>query len=201
MIKEYNTEIHFTYRCDNNCIFCSVKRNLHKEQSTQTIKKGILLAKGCKRLIISGGEPTLRKDFLNLIKYARKYHNLIMVETCGTKKDVLINAIKKGYIDEIRIPFHAHNSRLYEKITKNKKSFIRVYQLLEELKKFKLKIYTNTVINKINLNKLPEIVKLIENKFLWIDKIQLSYIRFYKFSHSKDIIIPMEKIKVRFLNV
>ena len=52
--------------CNNNCIFCSVKNKANVNLSTSEIKKRIQDAKmkGYKRIEFSGGEPTIRKDFL-----------------------------------------------------------------------------------------------------------------------------------------
>ncbi|MCD4694448.1 radical SAM protein, partial [bacterium] len=61
------------YACNNNCIFCldSNKRNL-PQRSTNEIKKDILASRenGATYLELIGGEVSIRKDSLELIKFS-----------------------------------------------------------------------------------------------------------------------------------
>ncbi len=98
-----------THRCNLNCIHCSVDaKNLLEDDffNTKQIKDIIDKIVECnpKAIIFTGGEPLVRKDFLEILKYtSQKYTGTISLMTNGT----LINDENVhdliGYIQNIDI--------------------------------------------------------------------------------------------------
>jgi len=73
ILKMDKAIIKLGYGCNNECSFChSRAKKKYGESSLDSIKRKIVLAKangiGC--ILFSGGEPTLRKDIKDIIKYA-----------------------------------------------------------------------------------------------------------------------------------
>ena len=60
-------------KCNNNCIFCSVKNRDIVDISTQEAKNNILQAKhrGFTKIQFTGGEPTIRPDLISIIKFSK----------------------------------------------------------------------------------------------------------------------------------
>lgn len=58
-----------TARCDNDCKYCFGPKNI-KEMSFSKLKKmfKLLYEKGAKAILLTGGEPLIRKDFEKIIK-------------------------------------------------------------------------------------------------------------------------------------
>ena len=72
--KRVDTRITFiplTTRCNNNCISCPAPiKKIEKDQSLANIKKKIdSILDYSSHISFNGGEPTLRKDLLRILKY------------------------------------------------------------------------------------------------------------------------------------
>lgn len=63
--------LQITRRCNLECIYCSEDLQL-KEYDTEVVKKMIDNLTGVNRIIVSGGEPTLRKDLAEILHYIKK---------------------------------------------------------------------------------------------------------------------------------
>ena len=103
--KPLNAQIELTLRCNARCVFCSIwekdfQTEVHNEMSTAQIKRIIdgLDRLGVTVISFTGGEPTLRKDFGEIITYASKKGILTGMATNGY---FLYDLIKDGKIDDI----------------------------------------------------------------------------------------------------
>lgn len=97
-----------TNRCNLNCIHCSVNAQLSIEEdylNTECIFRIIDKIKeyNPKNLIFTGGEPLLRKDFIEILKYTSKvYSGNISIMTNGTlisRKNVKVLSLLLNCID------------------------------------------------------------------------------------------------------
>lgn len=197
-------EIHITEKCMYDCEFCSVSKREKKEPSLVEIKKDIELASknGFKKITLSGGEPLLRNDLVEIVNYANEYYEDVFLETHGfnlTEKKVK-NLVSFG-LTGIKLSCHSNNPLTYEKITGNKNSYYHTKKALKLLKSIssKIDISTNTVITKSNYKHLREIIKWIHSLNPYLEYIRVSYPRFYNFNelgnYSKENIVPLPKIK------
>ena len=126
MLSEISIEI--LQRCPNRCIYCSSHSN---PQAThiipfEIIKNVIDDAKslGCKTVCLSGGEPFLHPQILNIISYIAKQQLICYVYTSGIymKNEVYsslpneyIEAIR-GMVDKVIFNVEADSSVLYDQI-------------------------------------------------------------------------------------
>ena len=104
-----------TYRCDSRCSMCHIWKNpTHPDYEVDqaTLEK---LPGGFDHINLTGGEPTLRKDLLELCHVLRPKTHTLEVSTNGLHGDVL-ERIVKAYPDvKIRISvegFEATNNRI-----------------------------------------------------------------------------------------
>jgi len=86
MIKK--TVVFTGYTCNNKCIFCcnENKRGAYEDKKTDELKRNILEARrrGSSYLEIIGGEPTLRKDIVEIVSFAKSCgFKTIMFSTNG----------------------------------------------------------------------------------------------------------------------
>lgn len=61
-----------TYRCNAHCEMCQIwkkRKEIHKEIGAEILEK---LPNGLKKINISGGEPGLRKDLLDIVSVIHK---------------------------------------------------------------------------------------------------------------------------------
>ena len=126
MLSEISIEI--LQRCPNRCIYCSSHSN---PQAThlipfEIIKNVIDEAKslGCKTVCLSGGEPFLHPQILDIISYIAKQQLTCYVYTSGIyMKDEVYSSLPNEYIEAIRgmvvkviFNVEADSSTLYDKI-------------------------------------------------------------------------------------
>lgn len=126
MLSELSIEI--LQRCPNRCIYCSSHSN---PQAThiipfEIIKNVIDDAKslGCKTVCLSGGEPFLHPQILDIISYIAKQQLTCYVYTSGIyMKDEVYSSLPNEYIEAIRgmvdkviFNVEADSSTLYDQI-------------------------------------------------------------------------------------
>lgn len=126
MLSEISIEI--LQRCPNRCIYCSSHSN---PQAThiipfEIIKNIIDDAKslGCKTVCLSGGEPFLHPQILDIISYIAKQQLICYVYTSGIyMKDKVYSSLPNEYIEAIRgmvdkviFNVEADSSTLYDQI-------------------------------------------------------------------------------------
>ncbi|GKX30414.1 heme d1 biosynthesis radical SAM protein NirJ2 [Vallitalea longa] len=95
-----------TSRCNLRCEFCYEKQDNRKELSKDQIKHIIKFLKdnGCRTLMISGGEPLLRKDIYEIIEYASSNKIKTKLATNGTLLNCSVaNRLKESGLDDIYI--------------------------------------------------------------------------------------------------
>lgn len=138
------------------------KRNL-PARTTEKIIKEIYSAKqkGTDYLEIIGGEPTIRPDFLQLVRTAKKLKfKYIVIATNGRMfSDIRFakNAIRAG-LTNIIFSIHGHNAKLHESLTQSPGSFSQLIEGVKNLRKSGFKnINGNTTIVKQNMKYLKDI--------------------------------------------
>jgi MoaA/NifB/PqqE/SkfB family radical SAM enzyme len=167
-----------TYKCNLRCKSCNLwnikeKSNLGDNLTISQYKKLFkeLRTLNIFKLVISGGEPFLKKDINKIIKAAKNNGLSIYITTNGT----LLNREKikfliKNQVDEILFSLDSPNQRVHDRIRGVKGTFERVITNIKildlEKKKNKYKkprIIINSVISKYNINQLNEIFDLFKN--------------------------------------
>jgi MoaA/NifB/PqqE/SkfB family radical SAM enzyme len=175
-------EFHISYKCFNNCIFCSESDQLQRFKNKFVAKEEILkrLQKYCKRgfehVSFTGGEPTLHPDFVEIIRTAKSLGYRTYVSSNGG-----LFYLKHfcdqvcPYLDEICFSLHGHNAKLHQTHTRNTESFTRLVKALENIENSSQNIYglINIVVTKYNLAFLCEIVDFI-SKYRKIQHVLIS---------------------------
>src|ERR1700745_2404131 len=74
-----------TYRCNERCVHCYLDHDDHGEMTTDEIKDVLdqLAEAGTFFLTFSGGEVFMRRDFLQLVEYARRLQFNVRIKTNG----------------------------------------------------------------------------------------------------------------------
>ncbi len=200
--KNQEVEIHLTDFCPHNCVFCSVKKHVKPEPKFKEIEKKLKLIKRFRKLVLSGGEPLLRKDLIEIIQSIKKHQKNICLETnaiyLNNKK---IRELISAGLTEFKISFHSSNKKEYESIVRKKGSFSKIIKVFKILRVYqnKIKISTNTVITKYNKNSLEKTIKYLEKNFPYIVEMRISYPRFYRIknkqNYSKKYLVSLPKIR------
>lgn len=174
--KIKKTVIILGYQCNNNCIFC-IYRGIYGEKdkrelsrTTSEIKRDIILAKasGTTYLEFIGGETTLRKDFLEILEFAKKVKFETVSITTNGRMFAYLDYAKKALdagITSLVFSIHGHNAKLHDSLTQAEGSFDQLIQGIANVKKLGFtSIGSNTTIIKNNLAFLPKIGEFIFKK-------------------------------------
>ena len=122
-------------------------------------------AKTYGRLILSGGEVSLEKNFLSFVSYAKdsRAYEHIRLQTNGFRfaDRSFTEAVINAGIDEFYVSVQGHNTGLVENISRREGSFNELVSGLENIKGFGATLMTNTVILSENVLYLPKITDFI----------------------------------------
>lgn len=169
MPSQYFYIITVGFRCNNNCLMCSVD-NFRKKFSDRTtddiiaeLRRGRSL--GFESVEFTGGEPTVRPDFLFLVYEAKKLgYKIINTGTNGrvfSYTKFCREAFKRG-LTGVNFALHGSSARLHDAITRTPGSFRQSIQGIKNvLKEPTLKdVYLLSVIFRLNLEDVGGLVKL-----------------------------------------
>ena len=104
MLKDLCFEVIHT--CPNNCKFCSSNSSINATKiiSLDTFKKTInhfMKNGGIEEISISGGEPFLHPDLMEMVRFCKNLNIRTVIFTSGIKKSRTLSEFEKNfYIDE-----------------------------------------------------------------------------------------------------
>ena len=154
------------YTCNNKCVHCFVEYKKTEIEDLTLNKLKELIDPLDKRtiVVVTGGEPTLRVDLPDILKYIKDHGNESDIQTNGFKFGDIEYARKLApFIDSLTIPIHSSNMSVFDSITQVPGSGEYTIQGLRNLKKLGVRISTQTVINQLNYRTLPETFDLIQS--------------------------------------
>jgi len=156
-----------TFRCNLKCAHCYVAYDPKKKEMTYKEICYILdeiTEAGCLWLLITGGEPFVRDDFLDIYTYAKKKGLLVTLFTNGT----LITPKVADYLKEwppfvVEITLYGITKETYEKVTGVAGSFERCIKGMDLLLKRKIPLKLKTTVMTLNRYEVWEIKKYVED--------------------------------------
>lgn len=177
-------DIKLGYECNNNCRHCVIALQREKtidirgnyNRYTNECCDEILKSKnkGYNSVVITGGEPLIRNDILEILKYAKDIGLKIFMQSNGRLLNDNSFALNvNSYVDAYTIALHGSCSFIHDKITEAEESFNETVAGLRNLVDLNAKIFIKTVISNYNYTDLLNIIKLIDR--LGIKKINLAF--------------------------
>jgi molybdenum cofactor biosynthesis enzyme MoaA len=188
-------DIKISYQCNNACIFCLNRDKKYQPTiSIDEAKRQIdaFAKNGGEKLIVSGGEPIISKNFFDLLVFAKeKGIKLLEIQTnarmlCYEK---IVKKLKKFEPMTFLISFHFPNSRLYRKYCQAD-GFQQTVQGIKNLVKYNCKFGINTVLMKPNFLYLKTMIKMLRN--MGVRNVQ------YRFIDGKNVIKDYKKFVPRY---
>lgn len=153
-----------TYRCNFKCKHCyipeSYKKNILPELRTREVFFILdqLADIGCFYLGFTGGEPFLRTDIFNILRYAKKKGFQIIIYTNGSlikrQESQELRRINPNKVD-ITIP--AWQKNVFEKISGSEGSRDRVFTAIRLLREEGLRLGFKTCVLKENVSDIGNI--------------------------------------------
>lgn len=178
------TYLYISYKCNCNCFFCAsdetneVKEN--NEVSFEDAKRFMLSSPNKNKLIISGGEPTIHKDFLKIVQFANQHYEHITLMTNGIRfadRKFLEATIDAG-VDKISIPFYSMDESEHNNWVGNPnafkeliKAFSHVNSLLSEKK---IEVQIKLLLAKFTYKLIPNSIEYFAINFPNIKQMSLN---------------------------
>lgn len=158
-------EILLTYGCNAKCLFCS-QGDFDKKikASFEEIVKQIYRAKkeGYVKLGLSGGEPTIREDLIEIVKVAKKIgFNFIRIQTNGIRLknyELCKNLVNAG-LTFCKFSFTSHHPDIHNKLVNIPSAWQDAMQGLENMKRLKVRLGNNILITRYNYKELKDIIR------------------------------------------
>ncbi len=149
-----SVQIDLTYRCNEQCVHCYLDHEDHGEMTTAEIRNLLdqLANAGVFFLSLSGGEILLRKDFFEILEYARSLLFCVKLKTNA----ILIRERQAARLYElgvqsVQISIYSHRPEVHDAITKVPGSLARSISAIRFLKKRGLKVIIANVLMTRNL--------------------------------------------------
>jgi len=157
--------VRLTRACNNRCMFCLDTGAQNGTVVPEDIVKAKIMegrAKGAKRLILSGGEPTLHKKFPDFVKFGKENgYTWVQVVSNGrmfSYPKFVVRAVKNG-LDEATISMHGHTPELHDRLVGVKGAFEQGLQGLKNLIGLRRVVSVDMVLNRLNLPYLREMLE------------------------------------------
>lgn len=186
------------YNCNNNCLICHASGNrFHKSLNTKEIINKISLCrkKGINFVLLSGGEPTIRKDLPVIAEFIKKK---------GMSWGLITNARMLSYEDYAKkliglnlryvyASFYSSDKKVHNTLTGANSFEQSLKGIKNAASNKKIELIVNIPVTRINTNNLKETVDMLRK--IGVTKIKFSFIEF-KGNALKNIdrlILPVSK--------
>lgn len=130
--------IEVCHTCNEKCIHCCLPEHNNRGLTVFQYEKIFdqMVEAGTLFVILTGGEPFMRNDFLDIVKSARDHYLSVTIFTNGTlltKKIIL--ELKKLFVQEVHISLYSAIPEVHDKITKKVGSFQKSLRAIKQLTK------------------------------------------------------------------
>ena len=123
-----NVQLDVTYRCNERCVHCYLDHDDHGEMTTEEIKHLLdeMADAGVFILTLSGGEIFLRKDFFEILEYARQLMFCVKLKTNAVFiREQEAARIRDLGVESIQVSIYSHRPEVHDAITLVKGSLKR----------------------------------------------------------------------------
>jgi radical SAM protein with 4Fe4S-binding SPASM domain len=152
-----------TYRCNERCVHCYLDHDDHGEMTFAEIKDLLhqLADAGVLFLTLSGGEVLMRRDFFDILRYARERQFCVKVKTNGFMvREKEARLIRDLGVQTVQISIYSHRREVHEAITKLPGSLQRSLAAIRLLRSEGVSVTIANVLMRQNLNDYPGVKAL-----------------------------------------
>lgn len=184
-----------THRCPLRCPYCSNPVELTRRSAELTTAEwarvfGEAAALGCLQVHLSGGEPTARRDIVEITAaahHAGLYTNLI---TAGVLLDAaLMNRLKEAGLDHVQLSVQDADPAGAERIGGMKGAHARKEAAARITRDAGLPLTLNAVVHRQNLHNLA---LLIDTALSWgAARLEVAHVQYYGWAlANRDALLP-----------
>jgi len=148
-----SVHIDVTYRCNERCVHCYLEHDDKGEMTTAEIKNVLdqLAEAGVFFLVFSGGEVFMRRDFLELVEYARKLLFNVKIKTNGVMiHQAEAKRLRELGVEQVQLSVYSHRPEIHDAITKLPGSLKRTVDSIRLRQSQGLKVTLSNVLMTVN---------------------------------------------------
>jgi len=155
-----SVQFDLTYRCNERCVHCYLDHEDHGELTTSEVKNVLeqLASAGTLFLIFSGGELLVRKDFFELLAYARVLGFDVKLKTnailLGERE---ADRIRDLGVRQLQISVYSHRPEVHDAITKVPGSLKRTLTAIRFLRARGLRVLIANVLMRQTVDDYPHV--------------------------------------------
>ncbi len=206
MIDNYGRKINYlrvsvTKRCNLNCSYCGTKNEADEELSAEQIEKLVraFAFHGITKVRLTGGEPLLRKDIVEIVKRIRSIEGIkkIALTTNGIMLKECAKSLKNAGLDAVNISLDTTDEKQYKEIT-GFDGLQRVFDSIDECEKVGISpIRLNAVLIKgKNESEAENLINIAKNRNTDVRFIEL--MPFSEEGENSSLVIKGEEILEKF---
>ena len=161
-----SVQVDLTYRCNEQCVHCYLDHEDHGEMTTLEFKHLFdeLAEAGVFFLTMSGGEILMRKDFFEILEYARALKFCVKLKTNAVLiRERQADRMRSLGVHSVQISIYSHRPEVHDAITKIPGSLKRSVEAIRFLKAQGLKVTIANVLMMQNIQDYPG-VKALANE-------------------------------------
>lgn len=153
--------------CNMDCLFCTAADDTSEKMSTEEIKGKIdgMSNQKIERLMLTGGEPTLRNDLPEIISYARSLGiRIIDLQSNSVlfSDEAYVKKMKLAGLNFVTVGFPSHKRDKYNLLTSSQ-FYDRAIKGIKNLTKHGIDICIYHVINKENYKDILGLIDFIQS--------------------------------------
>jgi len=154
------------YTCNENCIHCCLDNHstsgLTLEQYSTLFDQ--MVQAGTFYVILTGGEPFTRADFMEIVESARKRRLSVTIFTNGTLiTDQQIARLRELHIEEVHVSIYSADAETHDKVTRVPGSFIKSIRTIQRMLDSSITVRLKCPLMNITADGIEEIKKLASN--------------------------------------
>jgi len=153
-----SVQLDLTYRCNERCVHCYLDHEDHGEMTTSEIKNLLdqLAEAGVFFLTLSGGEILMRKDFFEILEYARLRAFCVKLKTNAVLiREKEAARMRDLGVESIQISIYSHRPEVHDAITKMPGSLKRSIRAIRFLRSEGLHVTMANVLMLQNIQDYP----------------------------------------------
>lgn len=196
--------------CNMNCRMCYIRmseKEMKERGSLRSAEDWISLgreaaARGMLFLLLTGGEPFMRKDFRYIYEELTKLGLSISINTNATMIDEkIIEWFGKNPPARVNVTLYGGSNKTYERLCGLKDGYDRAVRGIELMRKAGIMVYINASFTKYNIDDMEEILGFASERNLRVNSTTYMFppVRNAKDGHTDDEVrfTPEEAARAR----
>lgn len=173
-------DVKLGFACNNRCVFCAQGRKrerasaLSRKEISEALNEG---RPGSDRLVLTGGEPTIRRDLVEIVSEARSIgYRSVQIQTNGRMfaYRAACEALIGAGATEFSPALHGDTAELHDALVGCRGAFNQTVAGIRNLVELGAPVLANTVVVRANLRQLSVIAQVLCD--LGVTQYQLAYV-------------------------